>query len=141
MTDNIFDTSRKLGQSKKNKTSLESEKLPVNKNPPTRNDYEIEEMLEKMRFMKKDLENQLSAVYQKGKESKINIALLVDNKDHLTEKELEKLQEEEKSLTEKISAVISPESCLKKIPKNKEKMTQERKGKLRGARNNWIPIR
>ena len=27
-------------------------------------------MLEKMRFMKKDLENQLSAVYQKGKEYK-----------------------------------------------------------------------
>lgn len=136
--DNIFDAAGKFAQSKKNKALNEKPRNELIKN---RDSSEIDEMLQKMRDMKVDLEQQLSRVYQKGKDSKIDGAILVDNISHLTRQQLKEIEEQEKILTEKIQAAIPAESCLKKNPKSKEKLTQERQGKMRGMRNNWIPVR
>ena len=142
MEDNIFEASRKQSQFQKNKASQgHPEKDVVKKNKENTRLFELKEMLEKMHEMKKDLEDKLSYIYLKGKQSKIDASLLVNDARDLTRKQLEKMEEEEKKLIEKINAIIPPNACLKKTPKSKEKMTQELKGKMRGARNNWIPMR
>ena len=141
MDENIFEAASRQGKARKDKL-LQSKS---EKNAPKKNedsfDPEIHDMLDKMKYMKEDLENQLSSVYQKGKESKINVSLLVESASSLTASQLEKMKEQEKLLADKINAAIPAESCLKQPHKSKEKMTQERQGKMRGARNNWIPVR
>ena len=133
MEDNIFEAAGKQKRFVEKKTpAYESEKVTVKK---TQDDKSYSEL------MKKDLEDQLSDIYQKGKEKNLNAKLLVNNAKDLTSKQLEKMEEEEKKLIDKINAIIPPGACLIKNAKSKEKLTQERKGKLRGARNNWIPMR
>lgn len=141
MEDNIFDTAKKIAQAKKEKANNQPSNTTAPKIITTVEDPQISLMLEKMRVMKEDLENQLSSIYQKGKESKINVAILVDNIHILSPTDLAKVREQEKVLTDKIVAITPPESCLRKKTKNKEKLTQERKGKMRGSRNQWIPVR
>lgn len=142
MDENIFEAAGKQGKAGKDKSSQgKTDGIASKKNEPNSVDPEINDMLDKMKFMKEDLENQLSSVYQKGKESKVNVSLLVESANALTTSQLEKMREQEKLLADKINAVIPAESCLKKPMKSKEKLTQERQGKMRGARNNWIPVR
>jgi hypothetical protein len=141
MDENIFEAAGRQGKPRKDKASSgRTEGSSVKKNDGLV-DPEISAMLDKMKSMKDDLENQLSSVYQKGRESKVNVSLMIESASALTNAQLEKMKEQEKLLSDKINAVIPAESCLKKPLKSKEKMTQERQGKLRGARNNWIPVR
>lgn len=142
MEDNIFEASKKQSRSGKNKAS-QDEVLSglIKKTEGTQSFNELNAMLQKMQMMKKDLEDQLAEIYRNGKESKINAVLLVENANNLTAKQLEKVEQQERILIEKINAIIPPEACLKKTPKSKEKLTQERKNKMRGARSNWIPMR
>lgn len=142
MEDSIFDAASKFAKSRRTKPSEEkAENAPAKKIDDIVSDLALKEMLQKMRDMKKDLEDQLSTVYQKGKEAKVNVSLLVESARELTDQQFKQMQEQEKILTDKILAATPPESCLRKNPKSKEKLTQERQGKMRGARNNWIPVR
>jgi hypothetical protein len=71
----------------------------------------------------------------------VSEAVLVDDVNNLTMQQLKELQEQERVLMNQIREAIPPESCLRDNPKSKEKLTQERQSKMRGARNKWIPVR
>jgi len=146
MEDNIFDTASKQASQKKKTVDGKSQQEGV-ENPTKKtlsensSSSEIDLMLKKMQDMKTDLENQLASVYRKGRESKINVSYLVESVSSLTKQQLEKIEEQKKLLVDKINVAIPTETCIKKNAKGKEKLTQERKGKMRGARNNWIPVK
>jgi len=142
MDKNIFESAGKQGLSQKKKAVVQFENR-VEKSPqqPSVHNEEINIMLQKMQNMKLDLENQLTEIYRKGEESKINVSLLMKDAGSLTRQEIQKMEAQKKILEDEIDLVIPQESCLKRKSKSKEKMTQERKGKLRGARNNWIPVK
>jgi hypothetical protein len=140
MADNIFDI---LGKGSKPKHSLPLNKgnFPSAKKPSNAESEAIEQMFKKMRTMEKDLANQLADLYLQGKMQPQIEALLMQKLGALNKKQIEDVAEQERILKEKISQAIPPESCLRKNPKSKEKMTQERRGKMRGAKNKWIPMR
>ena len=135
MADNIFDILSKGSKSKGGKAS------PAPKKTSDPQAEELDLMFQKMRTMKQDLEDQLANLYLQGKMTPHIEALLVENPTKLTKKQLEEIAEQENKLKEKISKAIPPETCLQKNPKSKVKLTQERRGKLRGAKNKWIPMR
>lgn len=139
MEENIFEISKKGSKLGKKETIPEREKIFSSNKP--KQDPEIAEMLQKMHNMKNDLENQLDAIYRQGKEKQIRDTILIDHISGLTTQQLKELQEQERVLMDQIHAAIPPESCLRSNPKSKETLTRERQGKLRGARNKWIPIR
>jgi hypothetical protein len=141
MEKNIFDAVGKMARSKKKETA--SNPLPQavpKKLLKIQVNTEIQDMLQKMQEMSDDLENQLNMIYRKGKESKINVSIL-ENPGQLSKNQFEQMEKQKSELIEKIIKVIPPKSCLKKKQKSKEQLTQERKGKLRGARNKWIPVK
>jgi hypothetical protein len=141
MDENIFEAASKQAKAKKNKPLEGKSEQGTSQKKVDLANQEVEEMLLKMQTMREDLENQLNNVYQKGSASNINVDHLIDNAGALAVKNLDKMKEQEKILSDKIGKAISSESCLRKNPKSKETLTQERKGKMRGSRNNWIPVR
>lgn len=147
MDENIFEalskqTKKKKNQAIENKPSADplSKSDPVSKSDGN-SQLGIGEMWKKMQDMKEDLEKQLSNVYQKGKEAKIDVDLLMDRAGGSVLKQSINLKEREKILNDAINGVILPEACLRKNAKSKDKLTQERKGKMRGVRNKWIPVK
>lgn len=104
-------------------------------------DPEVVKMFSRMREMRLDLENQLDSVKKKGEESKFDVEAYLAKSVHFRPQEIEKSLQDQKEFEEKINDVLSPESCLKKIKKSKEKLTQERKNKTLGSRKKWIPMR
>lgn len=137
MENNIFEAAGK--QPKKRPSEKKGAKVIATAKVQATSE-ELDAMLNQMREIRENLENQLAAIYQKGKESNIDMSQFPDNAYALTAKEIEKVQQKELELREKINAITPPESCIRKVPKSKEKMTKERKGKMRGARQKWIPI-
>ena len=127
MEDNIFEAASKQGSSGKKKAFNEKSEnhAAANARKVTKveneDEGEIAQMLKKMQDMKIDLENQLANIYRKGRESKIDVSLLVENANALTKQQLEKMEEQQRLLMEKIDIAITKESCLKKKGKNKEK--------------------
>lgn len=140
MEENIFDISKNKSKPKKEKSFVIKQK-PIASSDNLIQDAAVTEMLKKMHEMKNDLENQMTSIYQQGKTSRISGVLLAENTNDLTIQQLKQLQEQEQILMDQIRAAIPPESCLRKNPKSKEKLTQERQSKMRGARNKWIPVR
>jgi hypothetical protein len=138
--ENIFDAAGKMGKAKKDKSAIPKPEKKIDKNDELSN-LTIEDMLQKMQDMKKDLEGQLDSIYKQGAAKRINVDRLIEESGGLAVKNLDKIKDQEKILSDKINEAILPESCLKKKPKSKEALTQERKGKLRGSRHNWIPVR
>ena len=103
---------------------------------------ELTDMLKRIREMKSDLENKLGFIYEKGKEAKVDVdSLFGETSASFTMQQIEEIRVQEKILQDKLDAIIPPESCIRKVSKSKEKLTQERKGKFRGARQKWIPVR
>ena len=101
-------------------------------------------MLMQMHEMKKDLEKQLTHLYDLGKVAKVDVDRYFGYRFNLSPKEIALMQEFEKNLTEKVDQVIPPESCIKRLPTEEDKLTEElthkRKGKTRGSRRKWLPI-
>lgn len=141
MDENIFEAASKQAKAKKNKPLGDKSEQETSQKKVDLANEEVGEMLQKMQTMREDLENQLNSVYQKGTASNINVDHLIDNAGALAVKNLDKMREQEKILSDKIGQAIPSESCLRKNPKSKDALTQERKGKMRGSRNNWIPVR
>lgn len=140
MDENIFEAAGKLAKAKKNKQEETKSEKKIDKSDESSN-LKVEDMLQKMQDMRQDLEGKLSEIYKKGSTKHINVDQLIEESGALAIKNLDKMREQEKILSDQISGAITPESCLKKNPKSKDVLTQERKGKLRGSRNNWIPVR
>lgn len=137
MDENIFETAGKLAKSKKDK---EQSQTSSDKNKDLSN-LKIEDMMQKMQDMNNDLKGQITEIYRKGASANIDVDHLIKDSNAFAVKNLDKMREQEQVLNDQINGAILPESCLRPNPKNKEKLTQERKGKLRGSRNNWIPVR
>ena len=102
---------------------------------------EIEKMLNKMQEMGQDLQTRLEEIQTLGKEKHIDLDKYFGDTYRLTKQELEQIEERERIVREKVNAAFPPESCIRPVGKSKEKLTKDRKGKMRGARQNWIPIR
>ncbi|HEV8051504.1 MAG TPA: hypothetical protein VGP47_03345, partial [Parachlamydiaceae bacterium] len=118
MDENIFEAVSRQGKERRNKSLQgKSEASAAKKKEDKPVDPEIGVMLDKMKFMKQDLEVQLSDVYQKGKESNINVSLLVESASGLTASQLEKMKEQEKILNDNFNIAVPAESCLKKPEK------------------------
>lgn len=141
---NIFDAaSKKLGKSNKKKVPSK-DRRPTSPEEggqsPTAADPEIASMLKKVDLMKRDLEKKLSALYEKGSLYRIDIEKYLNDPTNFTKAEWEKLEKDKDFLYNKVLSVMTPAAGLKKLPKSKEKLTKERKGKTLGSRKNWIPM-
>lgn len=145
MDRNIFEAAAKKSKGHKKKqnhqaSSQQEQNIPSQET--ARQDIpetDVAEMFNRMHEMQKDLEKKLADIYERGKNANVNVDLLLQ-KYHLLPGNIEKVQLEQKQLSEQINAIITPESCVKKISKSKEKLTKERKNKTIGARKKWIPV-
>lgn len=147
---NIFDEAARQGQNKHKKIKP-GHTLPANPAPAVPNakssrsdkfsqeDAEVAEMFQRMHEMKRDLDRQLETVYEKGKQQHVNVDQLVNNMSHMLVQDYEKIKETESKVAKDFGPnVASPK--MKSPQKSEEKLTQERKAKMRGARQKWIPM-
>lgn len=105
-------------------------------------DIEVFEMFQRMRDMRRDLDNKLSELRNKGQSYQFDVDRYIESNKGLYSKDLEKVKQEEQAFTDQVKSLFTPETCIKKNPKTKDQLTHERKGKTLGARKkNWIPIR
>jgi hypothetical protein len=103
----------------------------------------MEEMLEKMAAMNTELESKLVIVRTEAARRNIDVEKLLGGVDKVTAKEMALIRVMEEDLKKKINKVLPPDMCLgvEAEQKSKEVLTKERKGKTRGARNKWLPMR
>lgn len=135
MEDNLFDTaSNILGGKKKAAASKDK------KSPPVRRS-EAEVMLEKMHMMKVDLDQKITDLRQLGKKKGIDVDQYFNLDKVSSPSEFKKILEFQEQLEAKVDKIIPPETLPKMIEKPIDKLTKERKGKLRGAMRNWIPMK
>lgn len=138
MDNNIFDAASRFLRSKKeasaqNKTSK--------KKPPEEKKSEAEIMIDKMKWMKQDLDKKVENLRELGKKAHVNVDKYLDlanlPKD-VNQKDLEKFQKE---LNDKVAEILPAEMLISEKRKPVTKLTKERKGKLRGAIKKWIPVK
>ena len=101
-------------------------------------------MLQRMKEMKDDLNLKLDYLQNQAKQHHINIDLFIQSHSGPLVKEIEELKQKEKALREfeKNKPEFKKQNVeTKSVAKSSDKLTQERKGKLRGVRNKWIPVK
>jgi hypothetical protein len=140
MEKNIFVAAANEFQRKKKLSKVDDKKAPFPVSPTLSKaqNSEIEQMLKKMQDMRKDIEEKVATLYAKGRECNVDIDKRFGSQLYLSNLEFQLLKEKEKELTQKISEALPADSCIKPSPKSKEKLARERKGKMRGARKNWL---
>lgn len=143
MAGSIFDEASKKPKSpSEDKAGDKNVPKKSKKTPPALDpDSESFKMLKRVRALRLDLENQLADVREVGRINNVDIERYFGEAYELTKQEIEGLQQQEASLLAKIEAITPPESCIKKNPISKEKLTKDRKNKFRGTRQKWIPIK
>lgn len=106
-------------------------------------DPEIVQMIEKMKKIHDEIEVKLEETYQKAGLNSRSIKAFLDNPNNFKPKEWERVQSERKSLLSQIWTNLGKAIHSQDIqaPKGIEKAEKERKGKLLGARRNWISMR
>lgn len=150
---NIFDAaSQKLG--KKAKSLKEGAPAAGSKPSTTKRiaeqvvDPEVQRMLDRMKWMKQDLDDKMEALKKK---SGLNDEQFEKYIQHLAGLDIVKLEESKKKraeLEEKILNVVGPSNQQRALqiqstepPKSKPLTEKERKSKTIGARRNWLPMR
>lgn len=115
--------------------------------PSISRDPEKESMLQRMKEMKSTLEQQLDEVYSKGKEVKLPVNVLVEDITQLPPAQQDEVRQRENALKEKLKG-IGPSTHVKRKasggeppPSGPQTPPTDRKAKLRGARNKWIPVK
>lgn len=114
---------------------------------PDISDAEIQSMLTRMRSIHDEIESQLETTYQKFGYDPNFIKSFVANPNNFNSDQWKRIQSGRKSFLHSIWSAIAEESQgieeLQEKYKKKalDKTAKERKGKLLGARRNWIPIR
>lgn len=98
------------------------------------------EMLQKMKGMNVDLENQLRDLYKQGKESGVNVDNLLRNPAIFPMSEWNTINMEKDKLLAKMNDIVDPMRGKKK-KKSISQLTKERKGKTLGSRRNWMPMK
>lgn len=123
-----------LGEGESNLASLASSQEQLRK---------MEELIQKMSAMNTELESKLLLVRTEASRRNIDVEKLLGGADKATAKEIALIRTMEEELKKKINKVLPPETCLGVAgqQKSKEVLTKERKGKTRGARNKWLPMR
>ncbi len=137
---NIFDTATKKLTSKKLENSLSEKPYKnIKKGQSSKKDPEVVEMLEKIETMKQDLRDKMEAIKVKSGWSEEKIQQILDNPQHLSNKQLLSNQQNEQVLEGKIWAALGNELKPKKAkPTN---LQSERLGKTLGSRKKWIPMK
>lgn len=103
-------------------------------------DQEIQQMLKKMLDIRSKCETLLEDVYQKGNlstqkiEKRLNSLILSKSEELAIENKRKKLEQD-------LQDIFGEEIKLKHFESKDEKDLKTRKGKSRGARKNWIPMR
>lgn len=98
------------------------------------------DMLQKMKGMNVDLENQLRDLYKQGKESGVNVDNLLRNPAIFPMGEWNTINREKDKLLAKMNDIVDPMRGKKK-KKSISQLTKERKGKTLGSRRNWMPMK
>jgi hypothetical protein len=130
-TFNIFDpTSHK--KKKKEATSI----------PPdieTRyKDLNVDEMLERIKTMQKDLENKLEETFEKGKISTTRVKEVISG---LEEPSLDYLRKEKKKFENEVFSALGEGARKEHLEKEQQKEDKVRKGKTLGSRRKWMPMK
>ena len=139
MSENIFEESAKQSKKRLGKPSLVNKPASQKVTNETQTNSEMQKMLGRMQEMREDLEKQLLDLHAKAKAKNLDVERLFGDKYRLPAQHIEAIEQQEKALIAKINEAIPQGSCIKKVAKSKEKLTQERKAKFRGARQKWIP--
>lgn len=102
-------------------------------------DSEASQMMNRINEMQQDLDKKLAHLYDLGKAANVDIDTYL-SPSGLSSQELKQIKERERQLSDELKKVTPKEACVLRAPKSKEKLTQERKAKFRGSRQNWIPM-
>lgn len=97
-------------------------------------DPEVMEMFLRIRKMKRELDSNFNELRSK------DVDRFIEKIASNYPGEVEKMKQKEKTFLDRLNSIFTPEACVKKNPKSKEKLTQERKGKTLGGRKKWIPM-
>lgn len=145
MDRNIFDAAakklRKKSNNKQNPPNRRASSAAASLNNETGGqNLEVNEMLQRMKSMQQDLDNQMAELRRKGRLYNIDIDLYIENLTRHYPQEMNKVTQEQKELLDSIDSLFTPETCIKPNPKSKEKLTKERKSKTVPFRKKWIPM-
>lgn len=136
---NIFDMAGK--QKARPTAKIPPEKIPEKETKPAEPVGNVDEMFEKMRSMKRELQDNLEkTLTQSGLSPKELENVVQPFKGTEAWKKSEK---EHQNLVKKVSEAIGSSAPGPKTEKEKEesKMDKERKGKTLGLRKKWMPMR
>jgi hypothetical protein len=145
MDRNIFDAAaKKLGEQSRNK-SKSSAKSAFSTSAPAKKKAnseisETDEMMQRMRVMQQDLDNQMAELRKLGRLHNVDVDLYLENLTKRYPQEMKKVTQAQKELLDAIDNIFSPGTCIKPNSKSKEKLTHERKSKTVAFRKKWIPM-
>jgi uncharacterized protein YoxC len=100
--------------------------------------HEAAKMLEKMNKMGLDINQKFAYLYELSKRCNVDLENYFQS---IYKRSYKEIEERKRILKEEIAKAIPPEACTRKATKSTERLTQERRGKMRGARKKWIPIK
>lgn len=150
--DNIFEEAgrawREKNKNHKSDSSAAKKQAKPKKTLYSNEDARMAEMMQRMHEMKRDIDNRLMHLLEQAKRANIaDIDRFMNARIHLFAQDFEKIQDIQKQIKQlqstgptTIQESGQPFTSTQKPSKTPEKMTQERKGKTRGARKKWIPI-
>jgi hypothetical protein len=104
---------------------------------------DVEKMIKKVREMHDEIDRKLDDIFQKSGWSTKQIKTYLDNPNNFSPEEWERVQYERKTLIKslKTEGDLEKEESQSNQPKPTEGGSKERRGKMIGARRNWIPMR
>lgn len=102
---------------------------------------EYKEMFNKMAKMHDDLEKKLDVVFQESGWSIQKIKQFLENPNNFNKFEWARVQQEREHWNKQIWNAVGESGEQRAISQEKKKAVEAKKGKLLGARKNWIPIR
>ncbi|CCB85325.1 putative uncharacterized protein [Parachlamydia acanthamoebae UV-7] len=141
---NIFDfAGKKKSPKKKIHPASHHTPAPLQEKKPSE-DKEITQMLDRMNFMRRDLEKKLEEVYSKSGMSPYEIDAFLNNPKNVGNPLWEKMQEQRKQVADRLRSMAGIEQKTRnEIEKHKEIEIEikKRKSKLLGTRKKWIPIK
>lgn len=100
-------------------------------------------MLARIFEMQRDLKEKLDYIHEKGKQCHIDTDLFFKTSiGEISQFDILNLKEKQSALLKNLETPTDTKQqpAPAPIPQSADKLTKERKGKLRGARNKWIPL-
>lgn len=102
---------------------------------------EYKEIYDKVSKMHDDLEKQLAEMFQQSGWSLQKIKQYLENPNNFNQFEWSRIQQEREHWNKQIWNIVGESGKARVISQEKKKAAEGKKGKLLGARKNWIPIR